>query len=544
MKTIKHIISIGLVICGVMMSLLPACAETSHVELALGGVIDTMEPILDSGNEDFPCSTVGTLPSSVDLSASNSFPQVRSQGEINSCASWAATYYQFGYQVATLNGWDAKFDSTMQFSPKWAYNLVNQGENVGVSFTSIYDVLKRHGAVRYSEFTPSVYATVPEYREWYTDANGMRTALEYRISDYNKYLFSEPSVNTPINSYNSSKLVPMKSLLNSGFVLTFITDFDTWDYQILTTADGSSHVGEQVCIKQYDDNDDGDYHALAIVGYDDSIQYDLNKDGVIQDFEKGAFKIVNSHGVDYGNQGFMWVMYDALNLVSNASIQNVDGRQAILYSYLYYVAVVEEYNLDLVSEVTITIPKRNQVLVELGLSSLNSLAPQQKVATFLTYSGSNYNYSGIADTVQSATFLFDFGTLISHPAPWKKYYIKIADTSSSSDPVVIDKICIVDSSNKYVIDDTEEKTINAYTRYFGYKIGMVGDVDNSGSVTSVDVTTIQSHLAQISTLSNEALVLADVDGDGSVSTTDCVYIQRVLAKVDDRFANGVYACID
>src|SRR5690606_26148268 len=73
----------------------------------------------------------------------------------------------------------------------------------------------------------------------------------------------------------------------------------------------------------------GSGHALTIVGYNDEIliqdingdgQYtndrDVNGDGVfnIRDFEKGAFKVANSWGLDwtYGNQGFSFIPYKLL----------------------------------------------------------------------------------------------------------------------------------------------------------------------------------------------------------------------------------------
>ena len=79
---------------------------------------------------------------------------------------------------------------------------------------------------------------------------------------------------------------------------------------------------------------------------------------------------------------------------------------------------------------------------------------------------------------------------------------------------------------------------------FRYRIGMVGDVNNSGSVTALDATAIQQHLTKTVLLSDDALVLADVNADGRVSSTDAAYIQRVLAHIDDGFANGIYASLD
>lgn len=548
MKKTKRLLAVILTICLITTiitsSISQVSAETATEEFALGALEDTMVPVFDSSASDLPCSTSQTLPSSVDLSESNSFPCVRSQGfYIGSCAAWATTYYQFGYQVAAMNDWNAKYDTTKQFSPKWTYNLINGGNNSGSSVSNANELLKLQGAVRFSEFTPSGANTVSEYRAWHTNTSDIKNALRYRVSDYKKYNFSDNSVNTPITSYNGTSLSVMKSLLNSGFVLTFTTDFYTWDYQMLTSASGSSHVGEKVCIKQYNANGDRDGHAMAIVGYDDTIKYDLNGDGVIQNYEKGAFKIVNSHGTDYQNGGFVWVMYDALNRVSNAGIQNVSGRCPIFENYSYFVMIVQEYPLDLVAQVSIMQTKRNQINLKLGISSATSTTPLSPVDTLLKNSGGAYNFSGTGTTLQTAMFAFDFGSVIEHPTDWKNYYYTITDTVGDSGTAVIE-FDIVDSSGKYVVRDLSERTISGTTKSYRYKLAMVGDVDNSGSITINDVNMIQRHLSKTVLLTDEEQLVADVDGDGQVKIYDVQYIQRVLAQLDSGFANGVYVCLN
>ena len=60
-------------------------------------------------------------------------------------------------------------------------------------------------------------------------------------------------------------------------------------------------------------------HALTVVGYNDNVCIDVNGDGTISPSERGAFKIANSWGSDYANNGYVWVLYDALNSVSQIS---------------------------------------------------------------------------------------------------------------------------------------------------------------------------------------------------------------------------------
>jgi len=59
---------------------------------------------------------------------------------------------------------------------------------------------------------------------------------------------------------------------------------------------------------------------------------------------------------------------------------------------------------------------------------------------------------------------------------------------------------------------------------------LLGDVDGDGSVSIIDATCIQRHLAELPVLSyNESA--ADTDGDGSVTIIDATCIQQWLASL-------------
>ena len=67
-------------------------------------------------------------------------------------------------------------------------------------------------------------------------------------------------------------------------------------------------------------------HALTVVGYNDNICCDVNGNGKIEASEKGAFKIANSWGTGWGNSGYIWVLYDALNGVSANTTNNWESK--------------------------------------------------------------------------------------------------------------------------------------------------------------------------------------------------------------------------
>lgn len=285
---------------------------------------------------------------------------------------------------------------------------------------------------------------------------------------------------------------------------------------------------------------------MAIVGYDDNITYDLDGDGIIQDYEKGAFKIVNSHGKDYGNDGFIWVMYDALNKKSNAKNQNLSARQPIFLEYSYYVITVESYPLDLVAEVTITQSHRDHFFVALGSSPVEKLEPVQSVNTmFSSFSVGSYNFSGLSNTAMKSTFVFDFGKLCNYNIVRKNYYIIVEDSEVTDGytPTIIDEIKLIDSTGKVVVDDTERKVIRTGSMDYRYKIGMVGDVDNDGIVSISDATQLQKYMAGIVDCSKDDIIVADVNNDGYADINDVTYIQKYIVGLVSEFENGHFSLL-
>ena len=61
---------------------------------------------------------------------------------------------------------------------------------------------------------------------------------------------------------------------------------------------------------------------------------------------------------------------------------------------------------------------------------------------------------------------------------------------------------------------------------------LIGDADQDGEITVVDVTCIQQALAKLRTLSAEGELAADADQDGNVTVIDLTGIQRYLAEIE------------
>jgi alpha-amylase len=56
----------------------------------------------------------------------------------------------------------------------------------------------------------------------------------------------------------------------------------------------------------------------------------------------------------------------------------------------------------------------------------------------------------------------------------------------------------------------------------------MGDIDLDGELTINDATLLQFYLAELETLSDEALAVADIDNDGYIDINDATTIQKIL----------------
>ncbi len=252
-------------------------------------------------------SLKANLPSSVDNSQSKYFPEIGNQKSLGSCVAWAQAYYQFTY---TMNKeMDVETTPENSFSPLFLYNNVNGAKDEGLSFDFAYNFMKYQGNVPLS----LVPYNENDYLTWSPTEDVWTTSIKYRLKDYQVFdaLGNEDSL---ITSADDPDLEPVKTALNNGDVLTFSTFVNSFNRVKLTknaNAPENDKYANEYVVSHITDIKGG--HRMALVGYNDNIWTDINKNGNVDAGEMGAFKIVNSWGESYSNKGFIWVAYDALN---------------------------------------------------------------------------------------------------------------------------------------------------------------------------------------------------------------------------------------
>ena len=144
-------------------------------------------------------------------------------------------------------------------------------------------------------------------------------------------------------------------------------------------------------------------HAVTVVGYDDNVYYDVNKNGKIEEAEKGAFKVANSWGTNWGNNGYFWVLYDALN--KKSQIPNVaenPNRRAFFTKDTdqnkLVVMYVEDKLVNLVGEVGFNTDKSDQI--DISFKNVENGMNYNTVFSKLAKKGRKYNGKLVFDLDQ------------------------------------------------------------------------------------------------------------------------------------------------
>ncbi len=208
------------------------------------------------------------LPNEYDIS--EFLPKVGSQGSQGSCVAWATGYYLKSYQENYENVQNGILDLDNELSPAYIYNQIKvAGCDAGSVIQDALDTISSQGIVDWS---------VMPYNQ--NDCDTQPNDLQKVLAGPNKidkyFYFDKDSV------YMHTKA----ALLRDQPVVIAIT--------IDRSYFGARDEDGIYVYRKYKDPAGG--HAMLVVGYSD---------------EMNAFKVVNSWGQGWGNNGFVWIDYKA-----------------------------------------------------------------------------------------------------------------------------------------------------------------------------------------------------------------------------------------
>ena len=210
-----------------------------------------------------------TLPPSIDLSGD--MPPVGYQGQQESCVAWSTTYAVRSYlEKSETQQWNVRSPAG-EFSPAFLYNQLARGNcSATITIPDALNLLSAQGAATMSMMPYNVNdcQTQPTQQT-------MQLASQYRIGGFNRVI--------PQN------LNDMKSILAAKLPIVVALNVDN---AFMTL--GRNQVWKSSGVKV-------GAHAAVLVGYNDS---------------QNAFKLINSWGTNWGTDGYGYIDYNLLPLVS------------------------------------------------------------------------------------------------------------------------------------------------------------------------------------------------------------------------------------
>lgn len=199
-------------------------------------------------------------------------PTPESQGQYGTCTSWAIAYAARTIMEAKKNGWtNPTMIKNESFSPTFVYTKIKNSDDYNCQHgSSIYQGLK----LLRDEGIPKK-STFFNYCANYIPAIAEKEAANYKIKDFYTLFWEDDN--------SAYKIETTKMAISQGRPVIVAMD-------IYNSFDNATTVWNGVT----------DYkrgsHAMCVVGYDD-------------DLYGGAFRIMNSWGTYWGDNGFIWIKY-------------------------------------------------------------------------------------------------------------------------------------------------------------------------------------------------------------------------------------------
>ncbi|WP_026839704.1 C1 family peptidase [Gillisia sp. JM1] len=265
-------------------------SEIEELEFATGSICTgNGEYKIDNNNLLVDYVIPNNLPDSYDLS--HLLPPIGNQGQQGSCVSWAISYYMKSLQEGIESN-NQPFTTTNTMSPAYTYNQLAQGNCLGTQITETLELLKDKGVCSLASFPYNDTSCSLQPNEEQNDL-----ASTYKISDY-KSLSGQNMVLEMKALINEKTPIIIGAYLSSEFGK--IDNFGLAAYR--------EHLVDYSLER---------CHAMLVIGYSD---------------DYSAFKVANSWGNEWGNDGFVWVDYKAFeNVLDEAAEFKVINQAYIAY---------------------------------------------------------------------------------------------------------------------------------------------------------------------------------------------------------------------
>lgn len=329
------------------------------------------------------------LPSHVDNSLNKYFPLTISQIG-GSCAMASGVGYVYTYEMNFLLDRDGKkLENNFAYMQMW--NYLNEGTGKGSFAPDGWDLIQDNGVAPASIF--NIKSTDAGAKtQWLSGYDKYFEAMHYRVKSKAKFVpYPDGYKGDFVNVIPSMKQYLFDHANGSkvGGLIVFTAYADPLDCD--KNYKGPSETGYKSIIAFFPKTG---AHAMCFVGYDDKVEFDINKNGTIEDDEKGAFVAMNSWGANWGDKGRYYVPYKLIKLKKGSEGGTGTGSKNC------YIVTPEYRKPKLTFKATISHISRNDIAIKIGVSTKkNATGPEIiKDKTVMYHQGGDLYMQGIAST--------------------------------------------------------------------------------------------------------------------------------------------------
>lgn len=305
-----------------------------------------------------------------------------------SCGQSAFVAYNFCYEINRLRHLSSNVPEN-QYPSHFTWNFMNASTyyGVGVSYFHSMEILRSLGCPNEATFGP---ITMDDPYVWMSGYHKYYSAMHNRIREVKSI---------PVGT--SRGLLTLKNWLIDhleGSPVGGIANFYTGITNYLMLPGNSPEAGKKVITSWYPEAT----HALTIVGYNDSIRYDVNGDGQftndidinsdgavdMKDWEIGGVKFVNSYGESWADSGFCYALY--------SSLAKRYGDGGIWNNSAHVIIPDTGYSPLLTLKATISHNARGMLRIRAGVNTDTSSYFPSEILEFpvFNYQGGNYFMQG------------------------------------------------------------------------------------------------------------------------------------------------------
>ncbi|HTX88051.1 MAG TPA: hypothetical protein VMC08_03605, partial [Bacteroidales bacterium] len=371
-----------------------------------------------------PGQLKSTLPPYVNNAENQYFPGIFDQHMFFTCQQYAGVSYPFAYEINRLRNAPGNTDGN-RYPAHYTWTFMNDGDQYkGVSYFYSWEVIREQGIPDLADFGPD---TMAGNTGWMTGYDKYYRGMHNRL----RQVFSIP-VNT------EEGLLTLKNWLYdhldgspAGGVACYSASAGFTAQSMKIIPAGLPEEGKNLLIAFYPDAT----HGMTIVGYNDSVRYDLNGDGRftndldingdgivdLKDHEIGAYLIANSYGSWWGDQGFFYAMYRALALDYDNGSGNWIPDYGVWNHCVYVLEPDSDYEPLLTAKVNLDYNYRDRIRIRAGISTDTAQQIPQHVGEFpvFAFQGGPYPMTGFDSSGSRLEFGLDLTPLLSYAEPGK-----------------------------------------------------------------------------------------------------------------------------